>query len=86
MPVGQKRELRIIHETKPVLRFIASFNPALSADFRIAISSILTNMDNDPEGQKILKGAARIEKVEELSDRHYQSLEDVHKLMNILGK
>ena len=75
-----KADLRIIHETKPVLRFVASFNPALPVELSNAISAILVRMHDDPEGRKILEKAAGTKKMELLSERDYQSLRYVQEL------
>jgi phosphonate transport system substrate-binding protein len=84
MPAGQKKELRLIHETRPVLRFLASFHPELPAELSHAIAAILTQMASDPEGGQILRGRAGLEQMEELTDGHYRSLEYVQGLVNSL--
>ncbi len=85
LPVGEKNALRVIHETKPVLRYIAAFNPDLPPELRDAIASVLTQISNDPEGIKILK-KADIEKIEELSEQNLRSLRQVEELIRVLGE
>jgi phosphonate transport system substrate-binding protein len=85
LPVREKNELRVIHESQPVLRYIAAFNPALPTDLSDAIASILIRMSSEPEGTKILK-EARIGQIEELSDRDRRSLVEVQELIRLLGE
>lgn len=79
-----KRDLKVIHKTAPVLRYIASFHPDLPADLTNAIIAVLVQMDKDPEGRKILEAASRTKKVEPLSLSDYQSLKYVRRLMKEL--
>ncbi len=81
---GVKRELRVIHETKPAPRFIVSFHPAMPVELSKAASSAFIEMDRDPEGNKLLKKAAGIQKIEPLSDSDRQSLRYVEELMSAL--
>ena len=81
---GVRRDLRIIHETKPVLRFIVSFHPAMSVELSNAVLSTFMEMDDDPEGSKVLAKAAGIQKIEALSHSDRQSLRYVEELMSAL--
>lgn len=81
LPGKVKGELRVIHETKPVLRFIASFHPDLPEDLREAIAGVFKDMPSTPDGKKVLKRAAGTEKIEPLSNRDYESLHYVRELM-----
>lgn len=77
----ERRDLKAIHATKPVLRYLASFHPGLPADLSRAISTILVQMDDNPEGKRILEDASGISKMEPLSAQDYKSLEYVRRLM-----
>ncbi|MBI5894007.1 MAG: phosphate/phosphite/phosphonate ABC transporter substrate-binding protein [Deltaproteobacteria bacterium] len=84
LPQKVRGEFRIIHETKPVLRFVASFHPNLPKNIRNAVEDILINMDQNLEGQDALKYAARINKIERLTDNDFKSLEYVKGIMRYL--
>lgn len=77
----EKRGLKVIYKTEPVLRYIASFHPDLPIALTDSIVAIFAQMDKDPEGRKILEQASRIKKVEPLSLKDYQSLRYVRQLM-----
>lgn len=77
----EKQELRLIHSSGPVLRYLASFHPRLSPDLSQAIAAVLVQMDRDPEGRRALSEASGTTKIEPLSARDLESLEDVRKLM-----
>ena len=77
----EKRDLKVIHKTKPVLRYLVSFHPDLPPDLSRAISTILVQMDRDPEGREIMGKASHIKKIEPLSVKDYRSLDYVRQLM-----
>lgn len=77
----EKRDLKVIHASRPVIRYLASFHPKLPKDLSAAISQILTGMDRDPEGKKILEKASETSKMEPLSAKDLESLEYVRRLM-----
>ena len=77
----EKRDLKVIHTTKPVLRYLASFHPDLPAALSRAIITILVQMDRDPTGRKILEDASETTKLEPLSAQDYRSLDYVRQLM-----
>ncbi len=77
----EQSDLRVIHTTRPVLRYIASFHPALPAGLSDAVSDVLVGMDRDPEGQKVLALASRTKKIERLSAKDQKSLKYVKSIM-----
>ena len=86
LPEKQQGEFRIIHETKYVLRFVASFHSNVPKKLRNAVEDILINMDQNPEARDTLKKAARITKIERLTDNDFKSLEYVKKLMRYIDE
>lgn len=84
LPEKVRAEFRIIHETKPVLRFVASFHSNVPKKLKNAVEDILINMDQNPEGRNALKDAARITKIEKLTDNDFKSLEYVKELMRFI--
>ena len=85
-PAKMRDDLRIIHETKPVLRFIASFHPSLSAKLQNALIDIMIVMDKDSEGVKVLEKAQRATKIERLTDDDFKSLEYVKDIIKFVGE
>lgn len=77
----EKRDLKVIYTTEPVLRYLASFHPDLPPDLSKAIANILVQMGRDPEGRKILKGASGTTKIEPLSAQDFRSLDHIRQLM-----
>lgn len=79
-------ELKIIHETKPVLRLLVAFGPHLPTRFSNAVEDILLNMNKDPEGKKALKSASKILKIESLTDDDRLSLRYSRDLMKVIDE
>lgn len=74
-------DLRVLHTTKPVLRYLASFHPDLPAGLAAAIAKIMVGMDDDAEGRRILKEAADTRKITPLSQHDRDSLAYVRELI-----
>lgn len=74
VPKTIQSELRIFHETPPILRWLLSFTAVVDPDFRDAVVEILLSMDKDPEGRAVLQAASRIAKIERLTDADRASL------------
>lgn len=77
-------ELRIIHETQPMPRYIASFHPRLPEKLRKAIEVIFEEMDKNPEGKDSLKRASRITKIERLADADLKAMKYVKEIMEFI--
>jgi ABC-type phosphate/phosphonate transport system substrate-binding protein len=75
-----KRDLKIIHQTKPVPRHIVSFSPALEPALSNYLSAVLAEMDQSRQGRRILTKASRIEAIDLLSGTNYESLEYARQL------
>ncbi len=84
LPAKVRDELKIIHETKPILRSLVAFHANLPEKFRKAIEDILSNMDKDPEGKKALQSASRILRIERLTDDDQLSLRYAKDLMKVI--
>ncbi len=83
LPEKVRAELRIIHQTNPILRYIVSFRSNLSSAIKNETRSILTNMDMDTEGRRALKKASDIKKIELLTDEDLRSLDYVRGLIKL---
>lgn len=77
-----KADLRIIHETKPIIRYLGAFASQTPKAQREAISNALLAMSGDPKGKEILKKAFKIKKAEKLTDQDRESLEYVRSLVS----
>jgi phosphonate transport system substrate-binding protein len=81
IPELQKRDLQVIHTTKPVLRYLALFHPDLPPELSEAIFTVLVQMNRDPQGELALKEASKTTKMEPLTAKDHQSLKEVRRLM-----
>ena len=68
VPEGIRRGLRIIHSTRPMLRWVFSFSAELDAQTRDRVSEVLLAAHLDDVGREALKAAAKIAKFEVLTD------------------
>ncbi len=67
LPDHLRQQLRIIHTTKPVLRWLLSFHVKLDPETRGKVTEILLHMHEDMEGRAALQEASRIAKFEALT-------------------
>lgn len=86
MPEAIKSHMRVIHETKPVMRYVASFHPALPGNLKEAIIDILVRMDGDAEGRQALLEAYKIRKMERLTESDRQSIASVRGLRKFVDE
>lgn len=84
VPEKVKAELTVIHESRPIIRFIASFHPSLPGALQDSLITHLVRMDKDPEGSKALRSASRTSKIERLTDEDFKSLDYVKDLMKVI--
>lgn len=84
LPQNIKTELRIIHETRPVLRYVGSFHPAVPPKVRQAVENVLVNMHRTGEGREALRSASRIKKIERLTRQDRKILDYVKDLMQFV--
>ncbi|NEV64348.1 phosphate/phosphite/phosphonate ABC transporter substrate-binding protein [Thiorhodococcus minor] len=85
VPKTIQSELRIFHETPPILRWLLSFTAVVDPDVRDAAVEILLSMDKDPEGRAVLQAASRIAKIERLTDADRASLTYWEQALRRLG-
>jgi phosphonate transport system substrate-binding protein len=67
VPPAVKRDLRIIHATRPVLRWLVSYRADLPAHLTEAVASVMLGAHREAEGAAALEAAARIAKFEQLT-------------------
>ncbi len=84
LPKKVRAELRIIHETRPILRYVVSFHPHVSGEMKNMLVDILLGMDESAEGLRALESASEIKKVERLTDADLKSLDYVRSLLTVL--
>ena len=84
LPRNIRTELRIIHETQPILRYVGSFHPAMPLKVRRAAENVLVNMQRTGEGRKALRSASRIRKIERLTKQDREVLDSVKELMQFV--
>ncbi len=85
LPAKVRDDLRIIHETPAILRYVVSFHPAFPASLRVETENIFVNMDRTPEGRGVLNEASRTRKMERLTERDIESLGYMRKLLELLN-
>ncbi|WPL19810.1 Phosphate-import protein PhnD precursor [Thiorhodovibrio winogradskyi] len=74
VPDSLRKQLRIIHRTRPLLRWLLSFDQAYPSDKRAAVVEVLASMHLDTAGQAVLQQAARIARFEPLTAADRDSL------------
>jgi phosphonate transport system substrate-binding protein len=74
VPERLRGQLRIIHRTRPLLRWLLSLNRDLPADQRAAVIAVLSGMHQNAVGQAALEQAGRIARFEPLSAADRDSL------------
>ncbi len=70
-----KNDLRIIHTTRPMLRWLLSFTSDIDPRLRSSASEVFLAAHQDQAGREALKEAARIAKFEVLTDTDKMGLE-----------
>ncbi len=84
-PSQIREELRIIHQTKPLLRWLFSFVTTVKPHVRQAVNDILIRMHESEEGQSALHKAVSIARFERLSEADRKNLDHWRKLFNDTG-
>jgi phosphonate transport system substrate-binding protein len=74
LPARVRDQLRIFHQTRPILRGLLSFRSGLSRPIREAVVKLLLHLHEDPEGPPVLKVATGITRFEPLQAADRESL------------
>ncbi|WP_130537257.1 phosphate/phosphite/phosphonate ABC transporter substrate-binding protein [Thiomicrorhabdus indica] len=74
IPTVIKKDLKIIGQTRPILRWLFSFTSSTSNRIKNSVNQILVDAHLSEEGQKALKAAANIKKIEHLSSEDQENL------------
>src|SRR6185369_7324802 len=69
LPEGVRSELKIFHETRPLLRGALSFRVGMDAELKRISEEILLAMDKDTAGRNALASAAGITRFERLTQK-----------------
>lgn len=85
LPAKLQAELRIIHRTRPIPRWLACFSPRAPARLRQAVESALLGMEGQPEGLKALE-ADHIKRVERMTPADRESLDYVRHIVATSGR
>ncbi|MCG7914306.1 MAG: phosphate/phosphite/phosphonate ABC transporter substrate-binding protein [Candidatus Thiodiazotropha weberae] len=83
LPTGIRKDLKIIHRTRPVVRWLFSFTPKVEMSVRQAVVEALLEAHTNDLGRKALQEAARIKQLERLND---QDLENLNYWSTVLEK
>ncbi len=73
-PEKIRQHLRIIHSTRPLLRWLFSFTHAVSKQDQQKIMTVLLNAHKSAEGLKALQAASNIAKFEVLNDQDLENI------------
>ncbi|MGR9101340.1 MAG: phosphate/phosphite/phosphonate ABC transporter substrate-binding protein, partial [Gammaproteobacteria bacterium] len=66
-PKQIRKDLRIIYQTNPVMRWLFSFHKNMPVGLRRKVTAILTGMHEDPNGKSALRDAKNIARIEKFS-------------------
>lgn len=81
VPEKIRDDLRIIYSTKPILRFVGIFHPALSPAIKAAAERVLVTMATAEEGRNALQRAHNIKKIEMIGEAERSSLDYADNLL-----
>ncbi len=73
-PEKMRQELRIIHSTRPVLRWLFSLSCSLNASAKDKVKHVLLNAHHDEQGQQAITNAANIAKFEVLNAQDFENI------------
>ena len=74
LPEGVRSQLRIFHETRPLLRALLSLRTKLDPAIRARAEEVLLHLDGDAEGREILARTTGITRFERLTPRDRDGL------------
>ncbi len=74
VPEGIRKDLRIIHATRPLLRWVFSFTPHFNSRTRDKVVDVLVSAHRDDVGREALQAASRIAKFELLTGADEEGL------------
>lgn len=77
-----KQDLKIIGQTKPVLRWLFSYTTATQTPAKDIINRVLLETHLSEEGQQALKAAANIKKMEPLTETDHKNLQYWNNLLH----
>lgn len=80
LPPKLQAELRVIHRTRPILRWLACFSPHTPARLRQAVEAALLEMEGDPKGREALS-ADHIKHVERMTIADRESLDYIRHIV-----
>ncbi|MCB1742257.1 MAG: phosphate/phosphite/phosphonate ABC transporter substrate-binding protein [Gammaproteobacteria bacterium] len=75
LPDSVRSRLRVIHRTRPVLRWLISYRVGLEPSTRNAATALFTTMHENEAGRAALRQAERIARIEPLSQEDIRNLD-----------
>lgn len=85
LPDKLRAQMRVIHRSRPMLRWLACFAPQVSPELRQAVEAALLGMNNDASGLAALNAASRIKRVERLRPADQSMLDELKALLRVAG-
>jgi len=85
LPAGVRDQLRLFHETRPILRALLSFRAGLDVTVRREVEKLLVGLPQDPEGKAALDRATAITAFEPLTARDREGLREWAAVLRPLG-
>ena len=85
IPEHIRRDLRIIHQSKPIVRWLVSFHSDLAPKIKQMVVQVLLEMHEDPEGVIALQDAENITRFENLNADDMLNLDHWKGVLNKLG-
>jgi len=73
---NRPNELKIIHKSKKLLRFIISIRNDIQSEAKDKLIELLLKMPNDDEGKQIIEGLLDINKIEILDPKYYSDIKN----------
>jgi phosphonate transport system substrate-binding protein len=86
LPAGIRDELRIFHETRPILRGLLSFRTGLDAWIREQAEQLLLRLHEDDEGRAVLSRTTGITRLERLTAEDLARLREWEGILRTAGQ
>lgn len=78
----QRKEMKIIFESKPFPRAIELVRKNLDPAIKLRLKTVLLAADKDPKAQKALKAYQKTKKFDELDERGWAALEEARQILH----
>ncbi len=80
VPEAMRAKLRVIYETKPVIRSVLMVNASIPAEVQEQIAVILEQMETTPEGREAMKKYSKVARYDRIEGDALKGLEEARRI------